>query len=91
MMILVNPKGLVIQNTGIPDIYVSDKDFFDLIGKPEKAQKLRSVLKAGRNLLIGKLGENMGDFYVDLENYVVTKITIADNVKELNYYEKLQP
>lgn len=89
MMLLINKIGIVLQNVGVPDIYVSDVDFCNLIKSPGKAQKLRETLMQDGNLLIGKLGENMGDFYVDLETYIPKRIEIDDNEKELEYYELL--
>ena len=49
MMLLINKIGIVLQNVGVPDIYVSDADFCNLIKSPGKAQKLRETLMQDGN------------------------------------------
>lgn len=83
LAITENPPALVY---GIPDYYVSDEDFKEILKDAKKARALYEYF--GKSVCIGRLGKLQNDVYEETEIPLVEFHT-EDLRKGLSFYEKV--
>ncbi len=83
MNLVLKSNGITIAD-GVPEFYISNKDFEELLKNANKAKEFYSVFN--RDVCVGNLGELQNEVYTDKE-YKVCKFTGSFEKEGLKYYE----